>query len=181
MKLEEKILALRKQYGMSQEELAGKLNVSRQAISRWEMGTAQPDVSNILQLSKVFCVTTDYLLNDECEQEIHRSEKETGKGVTKKTQQKKIGILILLFGLVGNFVIYIFSRFIKVIIPYITEVDGRQVYEWGRLRGRSYYYFIQQYNLEFLSILFYLCIVVGIGIFFMDNIKNKNLKGFFRK
>ena len=87
----------------------------------------------------------------------------------------------MLFGLLGNFVIYIFSRFIKVIIPYITEVDGRQVYEWGRLRGRSYYYFIQQYNLELLSILFYLCIVVGIGIFFMDNIKNKNPKSFFRK
>ena len=87
----------------------------------------------------------------------------------------------MLFGLLGNFVIYIFSRFIKVIIPYITEADGRQVYEWGRLRGRSYYYFIQQYNLEFLSILFYLCIVVGIGIFFMDNIKNKNPKSLFRK
>ena len=181
MKLEEKILALRKQYGMSQEELAGKLNVSRQAISRWEMGTAQPDVSNILQLSKVFCVTTDYLLNDECEQEIRKTDKEISKGNTKKTQQKKIGILILLFGLLGNFVIYIFSRFIKVIIPFITEVDGRQVYEWGSLRGRSYYYFVQQYNLEFLSILFYLCIVVGIGIFFMDNIKNKNPKSFFRK
>lgn len=181
MKLEEKILALRKQYGMSQEELAGKLNVSRQAISRWEMGTAQPDVSNILQLSKVFCVTTDYLLNDECEEEIRRTNKEISKGVTKKTQQKKIGILILLFGLLGNFVIYIFSRFIKVMIPYITEVDGRRVYEWGRLTGLSYYYFVQQYNLVFLSVLFYLCIVVGIGIFFMDNIKNKNQKSFFRK
>lgn len=181
MKLEEKILALRKQYGMSQEELAGKLNVSRQAISRWEMGTAQPDVSNILQLSKVFCVTTDYLLNDECEEEIRRTNKEISKGVTKKTQQKKIGILILLFGLLGNFVIYIFSRFIKVMIPYITEVNGRRVYEWGRLTGLSYYYFVQQYNLVFLSVLFYLCIVVGIGIFFMDNIKNKNQKSFFRK
>ncbi len=52
MKFADKILGLRKQHGMSQEELAGKLNVSRQAISRWEMGTAQPDVSNILQLSK---------------------------------------------------------------------------------------------------------------------------------
>lgn len=181
MKLEEKILALRKQYGMSQEELAGKLNVSRQAILRWEMGTAQPDVSNILQLSKVFCVTTDYLLNDECEEEIRRTNKEISKGVTKKTQQKTIGILILLFGLLGNFVIYIFSRFIKVMIPYITEVDGRRVYEWGRLTGLSYYYFVQQYNLVFLSVLFYLCIVVGIGIFFMDNIKNKNQKSFFRK
>ncbi len=52
MKFADKILGLRKQHGMSQEELAGKLNVSRQAISCWEMETAQPDVSNILQLSK---------------------------------------------------------------------------------------------------------------------------------
>lgn len=65
MKLEEKIFKLRKGKGMSQEELAEKLNVSRQAVSRWEMGTAQPDVQNLLQISKLFDVTTDYLLNDE--------------------------------------------------------------------------------------------------------------------
>ena len=53
--------------GLSQEELAEKLNVSRQAISRWEMGTAMPDAVNILQLSKLFHVTTDYLLNEEYE------------------------------------------------------------------------------------------------------------------
>lgn len=64
MKLAEKILALRKSRGLSQEELAEKLNVSRQAISRWENGTALPDASNILQLSKIFGVTADYLLND---------------------------------------------------------------------------------------------------------------------
>ena len=64
MKLAEKILALRKSKGMSQEELAEKLNVSRQAISRWENGTALPDASNVLQLSKLFGVTADYLLND---------------------------------------------------------------------------------------------------------------------
>lgn len=65
MKLSDKIVGLRKSDGMSQEDLAQKLNVSRQAISRWEMGTAMPDAANILQLSRLFDVTTDYLLNDE--------------------------------------------------------------------------------------------------------------------
>ena len=65
MKLSEKIVGLRKSRGMSQEELAEKLKVSRQAVSRWETGTAMPDAANILQLSKLFQVTTDYLLNEE--------------------------------------------------------------------------------------------------------------------
>jgi len=67
MKLSEKIIKLRKINGWSQEDLAAKVNVSRQAISRWEGGTAQPDATNILQLSKLFGVTTDYLLNEEYE------------------------------------------------------------------------------------------------------------------
>lgn len=67
MKLSEKIIQLRKSNGWSQEDLAEKLNVSRQAISRWEGATAQPDATNILQLGKLFGVTTDYLLNDEYE------------------------------------------------------------------------------------------------------------------
>jgi len=65
MTLAEKLLQLRKKEGYSQEELANKLNVSRQAISRWEMGTSVPDSNNVLQLSKLFSVSTDYLLNDE--------------------------------------------------------------------------------------------------------------------
>ena len=67
MKLSEKIVKLRKNKGWSQEEVAEKLNVSRQAISRWEGASAQLDAVNILQLSKLFGVTTDYLLNDEYE------------------------------------------------------------------------------------------------------------------
>ena len=67
MKLSDKIIQLRKANGWSQEDLAERLKVSRQAISRWEGATAQPDVANVLQLSKLFGVTTDYLLNDEYE------------------------------------------------------------------------------------------------------------------
>ena len=65
MKLSEKIIALRKAKDMSQDELAEQLKVSRQAVSRWETGAAMPDAMNILQLSRLFGVTADYLLNDD--------------------------------------------------------------------------------------------------------------------
>ena len=65
MNLSDKIVELRKKNGFSQEELADRLQVSRQAVSRWEQGTADPSSSNILELSKLFNVTTDYLLNDD--------------------------------------------------------------------------------------------------------------------
>ena len=62
MNVSEKIRTLRKSKGMSQEELAGQGNISRQAVSRWKNGTALPDSDNIVQLSKLFGLTTDYLL-----------------------------------------------------------------------------------------------------------------------
>lgn len=67
MNIQEKLIRLRKSKEMSQEDLAGKIMVSRQAISRWENGTALPDASNLLALSKLYGVTTDYLLNDHYE------------------------------------------------------------------------------------------------------------------
>ena len=67
MTFAEKLVQLRKREGYTQEEVADRLDVSRQAISRWEMGTAVPDSSNLLQISKLFNVSTDYLLNDDYE------------------------------------------------------------------------------------------------------------------
>ena len=61
----EKLQELRKARGWSQEELAGQIHVSRQALSKWESGGAVPDTENIIALSRLFGVTTDYLLLDE--------------------------------------------------------------------------------------------------------------------
>ena len=61
MKLSEKRIELRKANGWSQEDLAEKVDVSRQAISRWENGTGMPDISQVVPLSNVFGVTTDVL------------------------------------------------------------------------------------------------------------------------
>lgn len=65
MILGEKIATLRKQKGWSQEELAHQLEVSRQAVSKWESASAIPDLDRILKMSEIFEVSTDYLLKEE--------------------------------------------------------------------------------------------------------------------
>lgn len=70
MILADKIIQLRKKNGWSQEELADKMQVSRQAVSKWEGAQAVPDLEKILRLGQLFGVTTDYLLKDELEQEV---------------------------------------------------------------------------------------------------------------
>ena len=62
MILADKIIDLRKKNGWSQEELADKLGVSRQSVSKWESAQAVPDMKKVLQLAEVFNVSTDYLL-----------------------------------------------------------------------------------------------------------------------
>lgn len=64
MQLPEKLTYLRKQKGLTQSNLAETLNVSRQAISRWEVGTAVPSTDNLKVLSTLYGVPIDYLLND---------------------------------------------------------------------------------------------------------------------
>ena len=69
MTLGEKILALRKARGWSQEELAGRIGVTRQALSRWESDAAVPDTVNVVQMADLFGVSCDYLLREEWTEE----------------------------------------------------------------------------------------------------------------
>jgi len=77
MILADKIIELRKQNNWSQEELAGKLGVSRQAISKWESAQSTPDLERILAMSKLFGVSTDSLLKDDIELETIQEEAES--------------------------------------------------------------------------------------------------------
>lgn len=70
----DKIIRLRKKNGWSQEELAEKMDTSRQAVSKWEGAQSVPDIGKILQLAQLFGVTTDYLLKDEIEDEEYTSD-----------------------------------------------------------------------------------------------------------
>ena len=68
MTLREKILYYRKSAGLSQEELAARVGVSRQAVSKWETGDAEPELSKLRLLSQVFDVSIDWLLSEEAEE-----------------------------------------------------------------------------------------------------------------
>ena len=68
MKLGERIAEKRKEQGLTQAELAEKMMVTRQTVSRWETGTALPDVERIAELAAVLGVSCDYLLTDAADQ-----------------------------------------------------------------------------------------------------------------
>ncbi len=81
MKLSEKILKLRKKAGLSQEDLANKLDVSRQSVYKWESDLATPEIEKLKIIAKLFNVTFDYLMNDDIVDEVN--------GVTKKKIVKR--------------------------------------------------------------------------------------------
>lgn len=89
MKLEEKLVSLRKAKGLSQMKLAEMMNVSRQAISRWEVGAAVPSADNLKFLGRLYDVPLEYLLHDDAPEPVHQeTEKNSNTG-------KKRLILIL--------------------------------------------------------------------------------------
>ena len=83
MILADKVIMLRKRNGWSQEDLAERLNISRQSVSKWESGAAIPDLDKIIKLSSLFGVSTDYLLKEENE------ELEAGAGMALEDSEKQ--------------------------------------------------------------------------------------------
>ena len=90
MILADKIIYLRKKAGWSQEELAEKMGVSRQSISKWEGALSVPDMNRILRLSELFDVSTDYLLRDEIEEE--EKNPATDEKVADETGEKLVPV-----------------------------------------------------------------------------------------
>lgn len=104
MNFPEKLQKLRKERSWSQEELASRIAVSRQAVSKWELGTAVPDTDNIAQLSELFGVTTDYLIKDglDSDEDIPAVAR-TAANVRKAEQSRQLliaGIVALVLGVI---------------------------------------------------------------------------------
>ncbi len=103
MNLSSKIAQLRRQMGWSQDELAQKLDVSRQAVYKWENGQSRPDTDKLLVLAKLFNVSVDNLLDDESEI-VHRQEP------AKKLDYGSITVKSLPNGLHGSEIYYALSE-----------------------------------------------------------------------
>ena len=113
VKLGEKLQQLRKQSGLSQEQLAAQLTVSRQAVSKWELDETMPDTENVIQLSRLFGVSCDYLLRDEVDEQGAANAPEAGgahltqQGWTHNAFTLSLGVCT--FGLVTGFMFYRFG------------------------------------------------------------------------
>jgi len=95
MTIADKLIRLRKKSGMTQEELAEKMDVSRQAVSKWESGQTVPDLGKIVQLSELFGVTTDYLLKDGIEDvdaAEEACEKQSIRAITKEEAKAYVAL-----------------------------------------------------------------------------------------
>lgn len=110
----EKIALCRKKAGLSQEALAAQLGISRQAVSRWETGEATPDTDKVVQLSRLFGVTTDYLLLDDInESQVAPQSTPQADTLERKRPPSRlfVGKCLLIVGLAGLAAVLIESGF----------------------------------------------------------------------
>ena len=146
MKLSDKIIKLRKEKGWSQEDFAEKLNVSRQAVSRWENGTALPDANNILQLSKLFAVSADYLLNEECsgDETVHTVKKVNAAEAAEKKRDSKLHLVAAIaFSIAGLIWLYMAIDNLNIVHAILAIGNAAlsginlYLYERGRKKDRK--------------------------------------------
>jgi transcriptional regulator with XRE-family HTH domain len=110
MTLGEKIYELRTQHNLSQGDLANKLDVSRQSISKWENGNSTPDLEKIVKLADIFNVSLDELIKNEEKEETIVDTPEASLTSQSNTREKKIGKGLLIAGII-SIVLFLFSGF----------------------------------------------------------------------
>lgn len=128
MTLGEKIKELRKARGLSQEELAEQINVSRQAVSKWELDLSLPDIDNIVQLSQLFDVSTDHLLTNK--QDMPGNEAIATRKEMYRHQVFAICIGFCVIGLLFSLTVWFtWQTLITVMIGVLLQVIGVIIFE----------------------------------------------------
>lgn len=124
MSLPDKIQLERKKRGLSQEQLANLLNVSRQSVSKWESGQSSPEIDKVVLLSEVFGVTTDYLLKETAAATEPESPvaavKTKPPPANKKAAVTRIFIFVALIGAFGVLVLWMLALLDP---PYMFEAN----------------------------------------------------------
>ncbi len=117
--LSEKIYMLRKKNNLSQEELAEKIGVSRQAISKWESGTSLPEIEKLISLSEYFNVSIDYLVKEQAEDEQIEEKPKAADEIKpqNRAMARRIGLVICVVGIAC----LILWGVVSVVLPANTE------------------------------------------------------------
>lgn len=113
MQFNEKLVYLRKKNGMTQENLAFKLGISRQSVSKWENGETEPELSKLKEIANIFCVSFNYLLDDSFQENDlnEQSNIEVVKTKGKDVNTIVPNILILSFSSFTLIILLLFSNF----------------------------------------------------------------------
>lgn len=157
----EKLQKLRKARNLSQEELAAKLSVARQTISKWELDQSTPELGLLAQISDIFGVTTDYLIKETVGE---AAEPAVGKQMTKKPSARLTLRLMLGVGGIGTLIFYILSK----VFPWECHEDDRVI------RGLAGY--LAGTETTFLFVLCVLSMIAGLAglIYLAVQEKKKN-------
>lgn len=161
----EKLLKLRKSKGWTQEELASQINISRQALSKWEQGTVLPDTENVLQLSKIFGVSTDYLLNDDVESDADIPAVKVSRQRLERKLNRFIGIGISCLGIIGLVVLAIVGANYSETYPITPEGVETTV------RGLSV--MLSRFELYWLVALLLIAVVAGVLVALLQKRKSR--------
>ncbi|MFA5537245.1 MAG: helix-turn-helix transcriptional regulator [Bacillota bacterium] len=165
MNLAEKIQQLRKRNNLSQEQLADKLGISRQSISKWESGQSVPEVDKIIQLSDIFGVTTDYLLKKvDFQLEGAIGSNNANKDSKNNRYRVIFAVSSILFSATSIFVIWILA---KIYPPHISFYNPATK-KW--LVGL--HNFITYYELIFFYYFCWLLAIVGFITLFFNQLKS---------
>ena len=101
MALSDKLYTLRKKSGLSQEQLAEQLNVSRQAISKWESGTSSPESDKLIAISRYFNVSLDYLMKEDNDRSKDTPQTEQSKSAQAANRtQRSVGFIVCIGGII---------------------------------------------------------------------------------
>ena len=131
IKIADKLIELRKKNGLSQEQLAEKLGLSRQAVSKWERAEASPDTDNLICLSKIYNISLDELLStdesaDEIAKETKEKEEEKMNQPESKKEEKKETKEEIVAGIIGSIALLILG--VTYLILGFCMTDGWALY-----------------------------------------------------
>ncbi len=124
----EKLISLRKQQGLSQEDIAKKLFVSRQAVSKWEKNQSLPDIEKLKDLCRIFNVSMDFLLdNSEKETVLFKKAESVSNNITGGKNSKAKPLIMICIGAAILFVLIVLSSFIPADVRVSKEIKADDI------------------------------------------------------
>ena len=163
----EKLQALRKARSWSQEELATQINVSRQALSKWESGASMPDTENVVALSRLFGVSTDYLLLENGETTAQAVPTAAPSAESKWPIMRIVWLFTMILAILGKIALRIWA---STLPPTVVYNGSDRVGELNGMRNLT-----ETYDVGWLVFLTWFLLLLGLA----GTVLYKQLREFF--